>query len=123
MTQEARAEVAPPRKRRTDPERLCSFMYDLEFGPMLNSDQLALILCLTRDSLHSAVSTGRVPPCDRKIGNRVYWAKSTVDRVLEKRAERLEAVELRVAGQPVVQDANAPSPPDVGNSGTGGASL
>ncbi|MFI0915352.1 helix-turn-helix transcriptional regulator [Streptomyces abikoensis] len=124
MTRAARHEVGSPRKRVTDPARLSSAVYDPEFGLLLNSDQVARLMTLTRDSLHSAVSTGRFPPHDRKIGGLVYWAKATVDRIVDERSERLEIVELRVGGQPLPRETDAlPTPPADGEDVFGDASL
>ncbi|MEU6965962.1 hypothetical protein [Streptomyces chrestomyceticus] len=81
-------------------------------------------MTLTRDSLHSAVSSGRFPPHDRKIGGLVYWAKSTVDRIVDERSQRLEEVELRVGGRPLPRESDAlPMPPADGDEVFGDAAL
>ncbi|MFH8350264.1 helix-turn-helix transcriptional regulator [Streptomyces sp. NPDC018045] len=115
--------MGSPRRRGTDPARLNTAVHDPEFGLLLNSDQVARLMTLTRDSLHSAVSSGRFPPHDRKIGGLVYWSKSTVDRIVDERSQRLE-VELRVGGHPLPRESDAlPMPPADGDEVFGDASL
>ncbi|WP_106982427.1 helix-turn-helix domain-containing protein [Streptomyces rimosus] len=89
-----RTQVPAPRPRRTDPARLTAELSVPGIGPALNSDQVAKALRITRDSLHSAVSSGRFPKWEAKVGGHVYWSEELLDRYLDQQSQRVEDVGL-----------------------------